>query len=159
MKIKVLVLFFVFFFIGCKSSKKSQSVSTENKNEKIIQSAKKHIGTSYKSGGKSPETGFDCSGFTAYIFKKINISLAATASQQSNQGKAVFVKEAQKGDLIFFKGGNANDTKIGHVGIVVSNEGEPIKFIHASSSKGIMISQLDEKYFRDRFVKIRRVIF
>lgn len=159
MKIKVLVLFFVFFLIGCKSSKKSQSVSTENKNEKIIQSAKKHIGTSYKSGGKSPETGFDCSGFTAYIFKKINISLAATASQQSNQGKAVFVKEAQKGDLIFFKGGNANDTKIGHVGIVVSNEGEPIKFIHASSSKGIMISQLDEKYFRDRFVKIRRVIF
>lgn len=159
MKLKILALIVILLFWNCKSTKKNKIVSDENKNEKLVQTAKKHIGIRYKSGGKNPEVGFDCSGFTAFVFKIHNLSLASTASEQANQGKAIFLKDAQKGDLIFFKGGNANDTKIGHVGIVVSNENEPVKFIHASSTKGIIVSQLEEKYFKIRFIKLRRYVF
>ncbi|MDX2190646.1 MAG: C40 family peptidase [Bacteroidota bacterium] len=153
------------FSISCKRAKTTHSVSKySNKNGKeletdeLIQKAKKHIGTKYRLGGKEPNQGFDCSGFTCYMFAKFNITLPPTAILQAETGWAVSANEADKGDLIFFKGENASSSKIGHVGIIVSDKGKyPIEFIHASSSKGIMISSLKESYFQKRFVKIRRV--
>ncbi len=166
MAAKIIGIFFALLVCTCTHSKNSSTKSTtkttttsksKSVNE-IVQKAKAHLGTRYKSGGKSPDSGFDCSGFTCYIFNKMNIFLQPTASSQAEQGRPVYLGEAAPGDLIFFKGANANDKKIGHVGIIVSEIGQKILFIHASSSKGIMQSALDEKYFKDRFVKIRRVM-
>lgn len=177
--LRFLVFVYIFFnvsFCKPKSKRNSSNISFKNKNQTVkitqtakptnstnydaddvINRAKKHIGTPYRSGGKEPANGFDCSGFTCFIYGKFNISLPPTASMQSETGRSVLLNEAQKGDLVFFKGSDAKSKTIGHVGIVVSNKGEPIKFIHASSSKGITISGLDQTYYRERFVKIRRL--
>lgn len=174
----ILLLFIFITLASCKPKHKSKSRNIEEKSktitikitpsikplppsnydtDEVINKAKKHIGTRYTSGGKEPTNGFDCSGFTCFIYGKFNISLPPTASLQSETGRSVLLSEAQKGDLVFFKGSDAKSKNIGHVGIVVSNKGEPIKFIHASSSKGITISGLDQTYYRERFVKIRRL--
>jgi cell wall-associated NlpC family hydrolase len=156
------ILFIVAFcliFIGCRKSSSSSSSSIEKYDtDALVFKAKKHIGTKYKLGGSEPKTGFDCSGFTRYMFDKFGVDLPQLAAQQADFGKSVLISEAKKGDLIFFKGGDAKSKVVGHVGVIITNKGEqPIKFIHASSSKGIMVSGLDEKYFRERFVRIRRV--
>lgn len=163
---KILYLWICFFLLHCTPSKSSTAASggkksgtSKNKNvNEIVQKAKAHLGTRYASGGKNPKSGFDCSGFTCYIFNKMNVFLQPTAATQAEQGRPVYLGEAAPGDLIFFKGADANAKNIGHVGIIVSEKGQKLLFIHASSSKGIMQSALDEKYFKARFVKIRRVL-
>ncbi|TAG57595.1 MAG: NlpC/P60 family protein [Cytophagales bacterium] len=163
----------LFCILSCKSSKKVETAEVKtkttsktskpkpkqvSKKNTIIDKATMHIGTPYAAGGKNPASGFDCSGFTYYIFQKVDILLPSTAWEQAEKGKAIFINEADKGDLIFFKGGNSKSNVIGHVGIINSNKGQAITFIHASSSKGIMVSALTEKYFKERFIKIRRFL-
>lgn len=103
----------------------------------VIKEAEKHIGTPYKYGGITPK-GFDCSGFTQYVYSKNGEQLPRTASVQSTTYQNVKISKAQKGDLVFF---GSSKNNISHVGIVVSNH--PLTMIHASSSRGIMISNVD----------------
>lgn len=154
------VIFSLLLGLGaCRSSKNQSSTKIiENQAEGILKKAKKQIGTRYKSGGDSPSEGFDCSGFTRYCFESEGIKLPATASQQVQVGIKVNPENAQKADLIFFKGGDKKSKSTGHVGIVIGGKGNDLEFIHASTSKGIMVSKLSEKYFKERFVGIRRVV-
>ncbi len=103
----------------------------------VIKEAKKHIGIPYKYGGITPK-GFDCSGFTQYVYSKNGEKLPRTAGVQASSYQTVKINKAQKGDLVFF---GSNKNNISHVGIVVSNN--PLTMIHASSSRGIMISNVD----------------
>jgi cell wall-associated NlpC family hydrolase len=103
----------------------------------VIKEANKHIGTPYKYGGITPK-GFDCSGFTQYVYSKNGEQLPRTADAQSSTYQTVKIGKAQKGDLVFF---GSSKNNISHVGIVVSNN--PLVMIHASSSRGIMISNVD----------------
>jgi cell wall-associated NlpC family hydrolase len=105
--------------------------------EGVLKEAKKHIGTPYKYGGITPD-GFDCSGFTQYVYSKNGQQLPRTAGVQSTTYAEVRLSKVQPGDLVFFGSSKHN---ISHVGIVVSNE--PLTMIHASSSRGIMISNVD----------------
>lgn len=106
----------------------------------VIKEAEKHVGTPYKYGGVSPE-GFDCSGFTQYVFGKNGVGIPRTAGSQAEGYEKIKVKEAKKGDLVFF---GRNKNEISHVGIVYSNGEDGLKMIHASSSRGIMISNVDK---------------
>jgi len=108
----------------------------------IVVSAKKNIGTPYVWAGSSPG-GFDCSGFTSYVLKEFNVQLPRRAEDQYKMAKKVKKKNVQKGDLVFFKNGG----EISHVGIVVSEKGEPVVMIHASSSKGIITTQIDQSSY------------
>lgn len=108
--------------------------------EGVVAEAQKHIGTPYKYGGVSPK-GFDCSGFTQYVFSKNGIGLPRTAGSQATSYEKVKIKDAQTGDLIFF---GRNKNEISHVGIVYTNDAEGLKMIHASSSRGIMVSNVDK---------------
>lgn len=121
----------------------------------IVDSAKSFIGTPYRFGGMS-SNGIDCSAFTMISFRKNNFELPRTSATQSTYGKKIKKKNADIADLIFFK--TSRRKTISHVGIIVENQNGIIKFIHASSSNGVMISSLDESYFKKRFVKIKRVI-
>ncbi len=105
--------------------------------DEIIITAKKQLGTPYVWAGSSPG-GFDCSGFTSYVMKQNGKSLPRRAVDQYESSKKVKAKNVQKGDLVFFDNGSG----ISHVGIVISEKGEPLTMIHSASSKGIVITDV-----------------
>ncbi len=133
----------------------------ENNNEYVenmLSFAKTFLGTPYLSSGASP-TGFDCSGFVSYVLGNFGFSIIHSSYGMAEYGKTVRLSEVRPGDLMFFKGSNINSSKIGHVALVVdvSNQ-EGIKFIHASSSKGITIDKFNgSKYYVPRYVTTKRL--
>jgi len=113
------------------------------------------LGTPYKYGGMTPK-GFDCSGFTQYVMAKNNLQLPRTASQQATVGQKIKPKKVKPGDLVFF---GSSKNKINHVGIVSKVEGDKIYMIHASSSKGIMETEITTNvYWSKKMQFITRVI-
>lgn len=119
----------------------------------VVEYAKKYLGYKYVSGGASPSTGFDCSGFTTYVYKHFGISLYRTSKDQIKNGVAVEKCDLQPGDLVIFN--NDANTAIGHVGIYIGDG----NFIHASNpSDGVKITTLTTGYYQKRYVGARRVI-
>ncbi len=157
------------FFIGCKSkkslsSKKTQTptveVSTTTKPsqeaEDIVKYAKKFNGTRYKYGGTT-KRGMDCSGLVYTSFNDNNITIPRTTRDLSSYGDWIDLKEVNVGDLIFFAT-KKNSRKVNHVGIITNVRTGNVEFIHASSSRGVIISSLAEKYWYFAFVQARRVL-
>ncbi|MFC5651301.1 C40 family peptidase [Paenibacillus solisilvae] len=108
------------------------------------------IGTPYATAGTTTR-GFDCSGFTMYVFNKLGVSIPHASRSQAGLGKKVAKSDLIAGDLVFF---NTNGKSISHVGIYVGDG----KFAHASSSKGVTISALSDSYYVKRYVTARRVM-
>ncbi|NBO61081.1 MAG: NlpC/P60 family protein [Flavobacteriia bacterium] len=120
--------------------------------ESMISFAATLMGTSYVWGGSSKD-GFDCSGFTSYVFKEYGITLPRVSADQYANSVKVASEEARIGDLVFF----GKDGKVNHVGILVNQPGEPKKMIHASSSKGVVFQSIDDsKYFSERLIGFGR---
>jgi peptidoglycan DL-endopeptidase CwlO len=123
--------------------------------KEIVELAKKHIGTPYVYGGITPK-GFDCSGFTSYVFNQSGYSLPRTAQGQSERFEKVKINLAQPGDLVFFGSGKSS---ISHVGIVVSLPGESLEMIHASTSRGVIIGKVaSDPYWSPRLQFAVRVV-
>ena len=116
----------------------------------IIATAKQYIGVPYVWGGSTP-SGFDCSGFVQYVFAKHGITLPRTSAQQYTVGKWVSKSNLQPGDLVFY---NTSGSGVSHLGIYIGNG----QFIHASSSKGVMISEMSNSYWSARYYGARRVL-
>lgn len=131
-----------------------QKAKKVRKYELLVEEALKYRGTKYVFGGCKPG-GFDCSGFVSYIYGKFDIKLPRTSTDQAGAGKRVGLGAVKKGDLLFFRGSNLKDRKIGHVGIVISDKNEEIEFVHASSSRGVVVSKLSTDYYKKRFRKAR----
>ena len=131
-----------------------ESTSNVTGNE-IVSFAKQFLGYPYVLGCSSPEKGFDCSGFTKYIFGHFGYSLGATAASQTDLGSVVERENLQTGDLILFY--NDAKTKIGHCGIYLENG----DFIHsANPQRGVVIDNLNtNSYYDQRFVTARRIVF
>ena len=125
----------------------------------IIKEAGRHLGKPYLYGGNGPQN-FDCTGFTCYVYKKFGYTLSRSSSDQANDGREVKggIGKYQKGDIIVF-GGRANKKSPGHVGIFIAADslGKSFTFIHASSS-GVTISHIDEPYYAQRFLGVRRIL-
>ncbi|MBP7460132.1 MAG: C40 family peptidase [Candidatus Delongbacteria bacterium] len=110
--------------------------------------------TPYQWGGEQPRSGMDCSGLTFYAYKeKLGYPLQRTAKEQYHQGKAIEMSEIRFGDLIFFSR-HPSSKSVNHVGIYVNNR----KFLHASSSNGVTVTQLDTPYWKNRIVGARRIL-
>lgn len=120
----------------------------------IVASAKACLGVPYKYGGADMK-GFDCSGFTSYVYAQNGISLSRTATAQYNQGTYVSKSELQPGDLVFFTN-ESSGSSIGHAGIYIGNG----KLIHASSgsSKMIVIAELDSVWFANHYYGACRIL-
>ena len=127
--------------------------------DSVIQYAHNYLKVPYRMGGTSPKA-FDCSGFTSYVYKNFGYNLYRTANDQiKNSEKIVEKTELKPGDLVFFKGRNAKQNRIGHVGIVVeSDENGSFRFIHASCKYGVTVTDGDKDYYRTRFVAAGRIV-
>lgn len=169
MKKIIFFLCLITIVTSCKSkkrysSKKKQTqtvkVNTNSKPSKkatsIVASAKTFKGTRYKYGGTT-KRGMDCSGLVHTAFKNNNISIPRTTKDLKTHGSWIDLKKVNVGDLLFFAT-KKNSRNINHVGIVTSVRTGNVEFIHASSSKGVIISSLAEKYWYFAFVQARRVL-
>lgn len=112
----------------------------------VVAFAKQYLGYKYVAGGSSPSTGFDCSGFTSYVYKNFGISLNRTSSGQRSNGVAVDKANLQPGDILCFSG---------HVGLYMGDN----QFIHASNPKGgVKINSLSDSYYVKNYITARRVL-
>jgi lipoprotein Spr len=144
---------------NAKTSLKNSEIAKAIKHNKtidnILTEASTYLGTPYRYGGTT-RNGIDCSAFVLSVFgAAAGLTLPRVAASQSQEGEAIDKENLQKGDLIFFSHGK----RISHVGIVedVTEEGE-VKFIHAATSKGVMISSLNDSYWGPKFRFAKRVI-
>jgi cell wall-associated NlpC family hydrolase len=126
--------------------------------DSIAQFGMSFMGMHYYYTGKTPATGFDCSGFTSYIFGHFGIELSPASKEQIFAGNEVPLDKVKKGDLLIFTGTRVSVREPGHVGIVISNPGElPIRFVHSSSNGGVKISEVQGTRYADRLLQVRRL--
>ncbi len=124
--------------------------------DNIINTALQFSGTRYKFGGTTKK-GMDCSGLLYVAFGENDIQLPRTSYHMAEEGRRVKIKNVVKGDLLFFRT-SRRAKRINHVGMVVAIENDEIKFIHSSSSRGVIVSSLREGYWNKAFVKATRVL-
>lgn len=150
---KIKSILFLLMFVPLLPATAQNSVCIEP--DSVIQEAMKYIGTPYHWGGKTPK-GFDCAGFTRYVYGKFGVLLGPSAAPQYKVGVRVGRDELAVGDLVFF-GGRRKSRTIGHVGIVTSVYGDRFDFIHASST-GVRITSSKDAYYVKRYIGACRVI-
>lgn len=133
----------------------STSTGSESKASNVVSNALKYQGVRYKFGGTTT-SGMDCSGLIYTAFKEENVTLPRVSRDMAKRGKRIATNKAKEGDLVFFKT-NKNRNVINHVGLIVTAK-NGIEFIHSSSSKGVIISSLNENYWKSAFVEVRRIL-
>jgi cell wall-associated NlpC family hydrolase len=137
---------------GTSSSARARQIQIDA----LLQTARSYYGVPYRTGGVS-HSGMDCSGFTQTSFNAIGVKLPRVSRDQATVGTPIRKAELQPGDLVFFATGTPG--RINHVGIVTdSSNPNDVRFIHASSSRGIMETTLNMNYWTRNYIKARRVV-
>ncbi len=150
-------------FSGCSTAKKSvkpppdtAGMSQKKMRQEVVNYALQYIGSSYKPAGKSPKTGFDCSGFTSFVLKQFDVTVSPASAAQSKEGKPVKLNAVQPGDLIIF-GRNSKD--IQHVALVVERNRDGIICIHSTTSQGVVRQNVSTStYWKPLILGARDVI-
>ena len=128
-----------------------QSSTAQGVGSTVVETASKYIGYKYVYGGSSP-SGFDCSGFTSYIYREHGVSLSRTAQAQYSNGVAVSRENLQPGDLVMFGTSSSNIT---HVAIYMGGG----QIVHAAnSSRGVTTDTISSGYYNNNYVGARRVL-
>lgn len=164
MKKFVWALFIVCLFLtGCGSkrvatpAKKIERIShavpvSSDQTRRLISEARRWIGTPYRYGGQTL-AGTDCSGFVMQVYESVyGLKLPRNSAQQREYSMPIAERELAPGDLVFFC--TSGGSTVNHVGLYIGSG----KMIHASLSKGVTESALDEKYYRQRFHSAGRVV-
>ncbi|MDE6322028.1 MAG: C40 family peptidase [Muribaculaceae bacterium] len=158
--ISIASLLLLMIFTACGPAKntqrgnsydRSQPLTSREKKE-LVKEAKKWLGTSYRYGGHSRQ-GTDCSGMVMEVYRKVcNVSLPHSSREQQAYCKGIKKKDLTEGDLIFFCTGSSG--RVSHVGMYIGDG----KMVHASSSRGVIISALDERYYSRTYHSSGRVL-
>ncbi|MFH0976434.1 MAG: C40 family peptidase [Spirochaetota bacterium] len=142
------LIFLIILNSSCTPSaniKTKQLFFPEDKRDEIVETAKKYIGSKYKGGGNTPD-GFDCSGFTMFVYKQSSLNIPRKARSQYFSGKRITIKTAKPGDLVFF---TLTNSRISHVGIYLGDN----NFIHSPNiGKSVSYASLDTPYWKRRYV-------
>ena len=128
-----------------------------SKVDKIVANALKYKGVRYKFGGTT-KRGMDCSGVVYVAYGSQNVQLPRVSRDMAKRGKKTSLSKVKKGDLLFFKTSKKSRRSINHVGLVVSNRKGQIRFVHSTSSRGVIVSNLSEKYWKRAFVKATTIL-
>lgn len=157
-KILFLAVLFSLMMSSCSSSKTVVKTKKKpiSKVDRIVENALEFKGVRYRFGGTT-KSGMDCSGIVFVAFGNENIHLPRVSRDMAKKGKKIAVSKVNKGDLLFFRTSNRRRS-INHVGLVVSNKKGQIRFVHATSSKGVIVSLLSEKYWKKAFVKATKIL-
>ncbi|MDO5970814.1 C40 family peptidase [Flavivirga aquimarina] len=170
----IIILLVIISLAGCKSSKRAKSKkepSTEittkkgiakknkktSKSDQIINYAKQFKGVRYKWGGTT-KSGMDCSGLVFESFRAHDITLPRISRDMAKKGDKISLKKAQEGDLLFFRTSKNRRHRINHVGLIIKSKAGDITFIHATTSKGVIVSKLSESYWKSAFVEARKIL-
>ena len=138
-----------------------QDSSWINKADSVIMFAKSQLGVPYKWATCNPNISFDCSGLTSYAYSSCGIYCSRISKNYNKIGTKITLAECRKGDCILFTGTSGQRSGIGHIGIIISNNENGIKFIHCSSSKkhfGVVITDYYNSGYPKRFHSVRRII-
>ncbi len=150
------LLFILFVFFCCasrfSSSPRDQGRGNAPAEQRLWQAARAWLGTPYRYGGQS-KRGVDCSGLVQQIYRELfNMRLPRTVAELAREGRFVRPPWLEPGDLIFFR--TTRSGNIDHVGIYLGQD----KFLHASGEQGVIISDINESYFRNRLALMRRYL-
>ena len=126
------------------------------KADDIIGTALKFTGVKYKYGGTT-KRGMDCSGLLYVSFSSHDVEIPRISHMIAEQAETIDVDTVTRGDLLFFKT-NRRGKRVNHVGLVVAKDGDDIRFIHSTSSRGVIVSSLKEGYWNSAFVKAARIL-
>lgn len=146
------LLFSILLLGACASTKSNVQAQDAARAKELTSYALSLVGVPYKFGGRSPKTGFDCSGFVGHVFRHVvNLSLAVDAQQISRQGTKIKSSQLREGDLVFY---STNNQAFSHVGIYLGND----RFIHAPSSGGsVRVEDMKLDYWRKHYNGARRI--
>jgi cell wall-associated NlpC family hydrolase len=135
----------------------SSNLTEEQIRKEVVNLGEQYQGLAYRSGGKEPNTGFDCSGFTGYLFRNFDINLSANSGSQIEDGKPKKLQDVEPGDLIFFS--RSDGGRIFHVAMVVSKSDDGITVIHSTNSNGIIKTNINkDEYWSSKIAGARDVI-
>ncbi|WP_027375841.1 C40 family peptidase [Kaistella palustris] len=139
-----------------KNDEIAKTVKFTKKIDDILIEAESYLGTPYRYGGTT-RNGIDCSAFVLSVFGAVaGVNLPRVAASQAQEGEKIEKGSLQKGDLVFFSHSRG---RISHVGIVESvDENGEVRFIHAATSRGVMISSLNDSYWGPKFRFAKRVV-
>lgn len=155
----LLCVFFGSVPVCAQSVADSVAVEDSVTGRDIVEKAKEFLGVPYRYGCMNPKKGFDCSGFTTYVYKSLDIQLTRSSRTQIKDGVRISDRrDLQEGDLVFFTGTRSKKT-IGHVGIVTGVDAETgeFEFIHAGR-EGICINSSSDGYYDRRYVGACRIL-
>ena len=140
-----------------KSTKQNgTNISEDLFREDVYETASQYLGLSYRSGGRTPASGFDCSGFAIYVLNLHGLKIYGSSRDLAQAGVEKPKDKLEVGDLVFF---GRSSKSIHHVGIVSNNANGQIEMIHSASSTGISIDIIDKSdYWRKKFLFGRDVI-
>ncbi len=152
------VIVFCKVFTKAQEIEKAYQIEKEEKLRKeLADFADNQLGSKYKYAGRSPMSGFDCSGFTHYVMQNSGISLPTSSAAQAVEGAKKELKNAKPGDLVFFK--RRGKGKVFHVAMIYENRNGNLKVIHSTSSRGVVIDELlKSKYWKPKIWQVRDVV-
>lgn len=141
----IIVLFLVSSVSGCGFYRYGR-YNYKGERGKIVRTAQKYLGVRYRYGGATP-SGFDCSGYVMYVYKKNGILLPRSVGSQYKAGRRIRMGKTKPGDLVFFK--TSRKKRLSHVGIYMGGR----RFIHAPrSGKRVSYADMRNPYWKKRYV-------
>jgi lipoprotein Spr len=125
----------------------------------LVTFARSLTGVPYKYASVDPTEGFDCSGFITYVFNHFGIAVPRTSEAFTYMHRQIDLKDAQTGDLVLFTGTDSTIRVVGHMGIILKEPGQSLRFIHSTSGHnnlGVTETEMNS-YYQGRYVKTVRV--